>query len=108
MAWYGIAPGWQILALPVFVLLTFGLSLGLGLLLAALNVEYRDFRYVVPFIVQFGLFVSPVAFATARRAGDRGACSTRSIRWSGSSTGSAGRCSAGSRSTPARCGSRSP
>jgi lipopolysaccharide transport system permease protein len=47
------------------VVMTFGLSLGLGLLLAALNVEYRDFRYVVPFIVQFGLFVSPVAFATA-------------------------------------------
>jgi lipopolysaccharide transport system permease protein len=65
MAWYGVAPGWQIVALPAFVLMTFGLSLGLGLLLAALNVEYRDFRYVVPFIMQFGLFVSPVAFATA-------------------------------------------
>jgi lipopolysaccharide transport system permease protein len=65
MAWYGIAPGWQIVALPAFVVMTFGLSLGLGLLFAALNVEYRDFRYVVPFIVQFGLFVSPVAFATA-------------------------------------------
>jgi homopolymeric O-antigen transport system permease protein len=65
MAWYGVAPGWQVVALPAFVLMTFGLSLGLGLLFAALNVEYRDFRYVVPFIVQFGLFVSPVAFATA-------------------------------------------
>jgi lipopolysaccharide transport system permease protein len=65
MAWYGVAPGWQIVALPAFVLMTFALSLGLGLLFAALNVEYRDFRYVVPFIVQFGLFVSPVAFATA-------------------------------------------
>jgi lipopolysaccharide transport system permease protein len=65
MAWYGVAPGWQIVALPAFVAMTFGLSLGLGLLFAALNVEYRDFRYVVPFIVQFGLFVSPVAFATA-------------------------------------------
>jgi lipopolysaccharide transport system permease protein len=65
MAWYGYAPGWQLALLPVFVLLTFGLSLGLGLLLAALNVEYRDFRYIVPFIVQFGLFVSPVAFTTA-------------------------------------------
>jgi len=65
MAWYGVAPGWQIVALPAFVAMTFGLALGLGLLLAALNVEYRDFRYVVPFIVQFGLFVSPVAFATA-------------------------------------------
>jgi lipopolysaccharide transport system permease protein len=65
MAWYGVEPGWQIVALPAFVAMTFGLALGLGLLFAALNVEYRDFRYVVPFIVQFGLFVSPVAFATA-------------------------------------------
>ncbi len=65
MVWYGFEPGWQIAALPLWVLLAFGLSLGLGLLLAALNVEYRDFRYIVPFIVQFGLFVSPVAFTTA-------------------------------------------
>ena len=65
MLWYGFAPGWQLLLLPLFVLLVFGLSIGLGLLLAALNVEYRDFRYVVPFIVQFGLFISPVAFTTA-------------------------------------------
>jgi lipopolysaccharide transport system permease protein len=65
MIWYGFAPGWQLLVLPVFVLMAFGLSLGCGLLLAALNVEYRDFRYVVPFIVQFGLFVSPIAFSTA-------------------------------------------
>jgi lipopolysaccharide transport system permease protein len=65
MVWYGFAPGWQIVVLPVFVAISLGLSLGLGLLLAALNVEYRDFRYVVPFIVQFGLFVSPVAFSTA-------------------------------------------
>lgn len=65
MVWYGVAPGIQLIALPIFVLLAFGLSLGLGLLLAALNVEYRDFRYIVPFIVQFGLFVSPIAFTTA-------------------------------------------
>jgi lipopolysaccharide transport system permease protein len=45
--------------------MSFTLSLGLGLFLAALNVEYRDFRYVVPFIVQFGMFISPVAFSTA-------------------------------------------
>jgi len=64
MAWYGFAPGWQLLALPVFVAITFGLSLGFGVFLAALNVEYRDFRYVVPFIVQFGLFISPIAFTT--------------------------------------------
>ena len=54
MVWYGFMPGWQLGALPFFVLLAFGLSLGFGLLLAALNVEYRDFRYIVPFIVQFG------------------------------------------------------
>ncbi len=65
MLWYGFAPNWQLVALPLFILLTFSLSAGLGLLLAALNVEYRDFRYVVPFIVQFGLFISPIAFTTA-------------------------------------------
>jgi len=64
MVSYQFAPGWQILALPALTLLTFGLSMGIGLLLAALNVEYRDFRYIVPFIVQFGLFVSPIAFQT--------------------------------------------
>ena len=65
MLWYGFAPDWQLGVLPLFVLLTFGLSVGLGLFLAALNVEYRDFRYIVPFIVQFGLFISPIAFTTA-------------------------------------------
>ena len=65
MLWYGVAPGWPMLALPLFVLLASGLALGLGLFMAALNVQYRDFRYVVPFIVQVGLFVSPIAFTTA-------------------------------------------
>ena len=65
MLWYGFAPGWQFAAMPLFVALAMGLSLGLGVLLAALNVEYRDFRYLVPFIVQFGLFISPIAFTTA-------------------------------------------
>jgi len=65
MLWYEFVPGWQLVVLPFFVLLTFGLSVGIGLLLAALNVEYRDFRYVVPFIVQFGIFISPIAFTTA-------------------------------------------
>lgn len=64
MLWYGFVPGWQLVVLPLFVLLAFGLAIGAGLLLAALNVEYRDFRYVVPFVVQFGLFISPIAFAT--------------------------------------------
>jgi lipopolysaccharide transport system permease protein len=64
MLWYGFLPSWQFAALPFFMLLAFCLSVGAGLLLAALNVEYRDFRYVVPFIVQLGLFVSPIAFGT--------------------------------------------
>jgi lipopolysaccharide transport system permease protein len=65
MLWYGFLPSWQVVVFPFFVLLAFGLSVGLGLFLAALNVEYRDFRYIVPFIVQFGLFISPIAFSTA-------------------------------------------
>lgn len=65
MAWYGVAPGWPLLSLPLFIFVAFALSLGLGVFLAALNVKYRDFRYIVPFIVQFGLFVSPIAFTTA-------------------------------------------
>lgn len=65
MAWHGFVPGPAILVLPVFVTLTFVLAVGAGLYLAALNVKYRDFRYIVPFIVQFGLFVSPIAFVTA-------------------------------------------
>lgn len=65
MLWYRFPPGWQMLVLPAMVLLTFALSVGIGLLLAALNVEYRDFRFIVPFIVQFGLFVSPIAFETS-------------------------------------------
>ncbi len=65
MLWYQFVPDWRFLMLVPLTILTFGLSFGAGLLLAALNVEYRDFRYVVPFIVQFGLFVSPIAFPTS-------------------------------------------
>jgi lipopolysaccharide transport system permease protein len=66
MIWYRFAPGWQMLLLIPLIALTLGLSLGTGLLLAALNVEYRDFRLIVPFIVQFGLFVSPIAIETSK------------------------------------------
>ena len=62
MAWYGFPPDWRLTALPLYVLEVFGLAVGTGALMSALNVEYRDFRYIVPFVVQFGLFVSPVAF----------------------------------------------
>jgi len=65
MAWYGFVPGPQFLALPLFCVMAFAASLGAGLLLASLNVKYRDFRYVVPFIVQFGLYVSPVGFSSS-------------------------------------------
>jgi lipopolysaccharide transport system permease protein len=64
MIWYQFAPGWQILALPAFVLLAFVASIGPALWVTALNVRYRDFRYVVPFLVQLGLYVSPVGFSS--------------------------------------------
>jgi lipopolysaccharide transport system permease protein len=64
MAWYGFWPDWHIVALPLFTALAFGTAFGMGLLLCALNVKYRDFRYVVPFVVQFGLYVSPVGFSS--------------------------------------------
>ena len=72
MAWYGVPPDARLLALPLFIAHAALLALGLGLLLAALTVTYRDFRYVVPFSIQLGLFVSPVAFA-ARRCRSAGA-----------------------------------
>src|SRR5437667_6067110 len=62
---YHIWPGWPLLALPVFTLLALLASTGAGIWLAALNVKYRDFRYVVPFIVQFGTYVSPVGFSSS-------------------------------------------
>jgi lipopolysaccharide transport system permease protein len=64
MVWYRFLPGWQLVALPLFILLAFGCAFGTGLWLCALNVKYRDFRYIVPFIVQFGLYVSPVGFSS--------------------------------------------
>ena len=65
MAWYHVVPPWQIVTLPFFILLAFGAAMGAGLWLAALNVEYRDFRYVVPFLIQAGLYISPVGFSSA-------------------------------------------
>jgi lipopolysaccharide transport system permease protein len=64
MIWYQFLPGWQILTLPFFILMAFLASLGPGLWITALNVKYRDFRYIIPFIVQFGLYVSPVGFSS--------------------------------------------
>jgi lipopolysaccharide transport system permease protein len=64
MAWYRFMPGWQIVFLPAFVLLALLASLGPSLLMTSLNVKYRDFRYIIPFIVQFGLYVTPVGFSS--------------------------------------------
>ena len=64
MIWYGFLPDWRLVTLPLFIVLAFGSAFGAGLWLCALNVEYRDFRYVIPFVVQFGLYVSPVGFSS--------------------------------------------
>jgi lipopolysaccharide transport system permease protein len=64
MIWYQFMPGWQILLLPAFAGIAFMASLGVGVWITALNVKYRDFRYVIPFIVQLGLYVSPVGFSS--------------------------------------------
>jgi hypothetical protein len=65
MAWFHFVPGWRILVLPAFILLAFLASMGPALWISALNVKYRDFRYIIPFIVQFGLYVSPVGFSSS-------------------------------------------
>ncbi|HVA81270.1 MAG TPA: ABC transporter permease [Candidatus Binataceae bacterium] len=65
MLWYGFWPSWRFALLPVFVALAILASLGPAFLITALNVKYRDFRYIIPFIVQFGLYVSPVGFSSA-------------------------------------------
>ena len=58
----GALPDWRIVALPAFLALAFVTALGAGLWMAALNVKYRDFRYVVPFMIQIGMYISPVGF----------------------------------------------
>ena len=65
MGWYRFLPDWRIIVLPIFVLLAFFASVGPSLWITSLNVKYRDFRYVIPFIVQFGLYVSPVGFSSS-------------------------------------------
>ncbi len=75
MAWYQVMPTWRLLALPLFTALAFVTAMGPGLLFTALNVKYRDFRYIIPFVVQFGQFVSPVFYSTSvieERFGDWG------------------------------------
>jgi lipopolysaccharide transport system permease protein len=65
MLWYGQSPGWQILTIPLFTLLAFAAAVGCGIWIAALNVTYRDFAYVIPFMLQLGLYISPVGFASS-------------------------------------------
>ena len=65
MAYFQWAPSWRLLTLPLWVVIAFAASMGSGLWLSSLNVQYRDFKYVVPFFVQFGLYISPVGFSTA-------------------------------------------
>src|SRR5207244_3870024 len=64
MAWYQFVPGWQVLFLPTFIVLAFVASIGPALWITSLNVKYRDFRYIIPFLVQLGLYVSPVGFSS--------------------------------------------
>lgn len=63
--WYKFLPPVQVLLLPAFIFITFLCAIGIGLLLTALNVKYRDFRYIIPFIVQFGLYITPVGFSSS-------------------------------------------
>jgi lipopolysaccharide transport system permease protein len=65
MVWYQYSPDWRIIVLPLFVLLAFLASVGPSLWITSLNVKYRDFRYVIPFVVQLGLYVSPVGFSSS-------------------------------------------
>ena len=65
MVWFQFLPDWRILTLPFFILVAFLAALGPGLFITALNVKYRDFRYIVPFIAQFGLYISPVGFSSS-------------------------------------------
>lgn len=65
MVWYGYLPDWRVITLPIFLILAFLPVAGAGLWFSALNVKYRDFRYLVPFILQCGLYVSPVGFVSS-------------------------------------------
>lgn len=65
MVYFQFTPNWNILFLPIFLLVAFLTAAGIGLYITALNVKYRDFRYIVPFIVQFGLYISPVGFSSS-------------------------------------------
>jgi lipopolysaccharide transport system permease protein len=65
MAWFRFLPDWRIVFLPVFIILLFSTTIGPALWISALNIKYRDFRYVIPFIVQLGVYVSPIGFSSS-------------------------------------------
>jgi lipopolysaccharide transport system permease protein len=65
MVWYQFLPDWRVITLPFFLILASLAAFGFGLWIAALNVKYRDFRYIVPFFIQFGLYISPVGFSSS-------------------------------------------
>lgn len=65
MAWYGVAPSWHVVLLPLLAALALLTSLAVGIWLAALNVKYRDVRYALPFLIQLWLFATPVAYAAS-------------------------------------------
>jgi lipopolysaccharide transport system permease protein len=65
MIFYRFIPPFQVIFLPLFVLLAFLISFGVGLFATALNVKYRDFRYIIPFVIQFGIYVTPVGYSSA-------------------------------------------
>jgi lipopolysaccharide transport system permease protein len=62
LGWYGYTPGARVLVLPIFIVLALAAALSVGLWLSALNVEYRDIRYTIPFLTQFWMFASPVVY----------------------------------------------
>lgn len=65
MIWFAFIPNWRILFIPLFLLLALLVSLGASLWFSSLNVKFRDFRYIIPFVVQFGLYISPVGFSSS-------------------------------------------
>lgn len=65
MIWYQFIPDWRMVTIPLFLSLALLVAFGCGLWISALNVKYRDFRYIIPFMVQFGLYISPVGFSSA-------------------------------------------
>ena len=65
MVYYQFLPTWNMLMVPLFLLVALLTALGLGLYITSLNVKFRDFRFVIPFIIQFGLYISPVGFSSS-------------------------------------------